>query len=218
MRQYQPPQPPPPQQQAPPQPVAPQQPFPGAPQQGAGPYSQPPNPQGAPPPSGTAFEQGAQYEREPVAERTARYEREPESYDFEPEPYDPPRSSRHSRREPEPPPYEPEPSRRGHSERSYEETRARREDRARMIATGVHLFTGLIATVFVLHIVFVIAGANQSSGIVSFVYSTAKIFVFGFGDVFTPGDATIGLVLNYGLAAIVYVILGRVIAGALRRR
>lgn len=168
-------------------------------------------------------------------QRTARYERPPEAYGppedpydrdphardrydydaYDAEPYDPPR--RPPRREPEPP-REPEPSRfGGRSERSYEEQRARREDRARTLATVIQLFTGLIATVFVLHIVFVLAGANQSSGIVSFVYSTAKIFVFGFGDVFTPGDATFGLVLNYGLAAIVYLVLGRVVAGALRR-
>ena len=72
--------------------------------------------------------------------------------------------------------------------------------------------------IFVLHIVFVLFGANQGSGFVSFVYSTAKVFVLGFGDVFTPGDATIGLVLNYGLAAAVYLVVGKLVAGALRGR
>lgn len=73
-------------------------------------------------------------------------------------------------------------------------------------------------TIFVLHIVFSVFGANQDSGIVTFVYEAAKVLVLGFGDVFTPGDATLGLVLNYGLAAVVYFVVGRLLAGALRRR
>lgn len=79
------------------------------------------------------------------------------------------------------------------------------------------MVAGLIATIFVLHIVFTLFGANESSGIVSFVYQVAKVLVLGFGDVFTPDDATLGLVLNYGLAAIVYLVIGRLIARALRR-
>jgi hypothetical protein len=38
-----------------------------------------------------------------------------------------------------------------------------------------------------------------------------------FGDVFTPDDAKIGLVLNYGLAAIIYLAIGQFIAKMLRR-
>jgi hypothetical protein len=43
------------------------------------------------------------------------------------------------------------------------------------------------------------------------------VFVLGFGDVFTPNDAKIGLVLNYGLAALMYLVIGKLIARALRR-
>ncbi|MBA8825015.1 hypothetical protein FHX42_002362 [Saccharopolyspora lacisalsi] len=85
------------------------------------------------------------------------------------------------------------------------------------IGRTIQVLSALIALAFVLHIVFVVAGANQSSGFVSFVYSVAKFFVFGLGDVFTPGDATIGVVLNYGLAAIVYLVVGRIIGRALKR-
>jgi len=41
--------------------------------------------------------------------------------------------------------------------------------------------------------------------------------VLGLGDVFTPEDATIGVVLNYGLAALIYLVAGRIIAKALKR-
>lgn len=80
----------------------------------------------------------------------------------------------------------------------------------------IQLFTGLIALVFVLHIIFVVTGANDANSFVPFVYSVARFFVFGLGDVFQPGDATIGVVLNYGLASIIYLALGRIVARALR--
>lgn len=79
------------------------------------------------------------------------------------------------------------------------------------------MLTALISLVFVLHIVFVVTGANQENDFVAFTYGTAKFFVFGLGDVFTPGDATIGVVLNYGLAALIYLFAGRIIARALKR-
>ncbi|TYC20826.1 hypothetical protein FXF52_29275 [Micromonospora sp. MP36] len=77
--------------------------------------------------------------------------------------------------------------------------------------------TSGVAFIFALHIFFSLAKANQSNGFVEFVYVLAKVFVLGFGDVFTPNDAKVGLVLNYGLAALVYLVVGRLIARALRQ-
>lgn len=85
------------------------------------------------------------------------------------------------------------------------------------IGRTIQICTALISLMFVLHVVFVVSGANQDNGFVSFAYSVAKFFVFGLGDVFTPGDATIGVVLNYGLAAIIYLVGGRIVARALTR-
>ncbi len=94
----------------------------------------------------------------------------------------------------------------------------RRGEGARNLANTIHVVTGVIAAIFVLHIVFTVFGANESSGIVGFVYGAAQVFVLGFGDIFTPGDATLGVVLNYGLAAIVYLAIGRLIVRTLRSR
>src|SRR5699024_173276 len=41
----------------------------------------------------------------------------------------------------------------------------------------IQLATGLIALAFVLHVIFVVAGADQANGFVSFTYSVAKTFV-----------------------------------------
>jgi hypothetical protein len=110
-------------------------------------------------------------------------------------------------------------------DRDYDEHRYADRDRgdrfrspsADAIGRTIQVLTALISLVFVLHVVFVIARANQSNGFVSFTYGTAKFFVLGLGDVFTPNDATIGVILNYGLAAVIYLVAGRIIARALKR-
>lgn len=94
----------------------------------------------------------------------------------------------------------------------------RRDDGARAVANVIHVVTGLVATVFVLHILFVVLGANHANGFVSFIRMLAKTLVLGLGDVFTPDDAVVGVVLNYGLATLIYLVVGQLIIRALRRR
>lgn len=111
-------------------------------------------------------------------------------------------------------PYPPQPA--GHY--PYGDDRGRRHDEgARTVANVIRVVTGVIVTIFVLHILFVVLHANQSNDFVSFVYMLAKTFVLGLGDVFTPHDAVLGVVLNYGLAALLYLVLGQLIIKALRR-
>lgn len=100
----------------------------------------------------------------------------------------------------------------------YPYRQRRREDRADTIAAIIRVVTGLIVTIFVLHVLFVVLHANRGNDFVSIVYTLAKTFVLGLGDVFTPRDAVLGVVLNYGLAALVYLVVGHLIVRALRRR
>lgn len=92
----------------------------------------------------------------------------------------------------------------------------RHDDGAETLAGVVRTITSVIAGLFVLHILFVVLDANQGNSFVSFVYSAAKVFVLGFGDVFTPKDADVGVVLNYGFAALVYIVVGQLIIKLLR--
>jgi hypothetical protein len=210
--------------QPPPNPGAYQQPpqglggYPSRPQ-GPGGYEQPPGlaEQPTTPVRQPSRQPTRYYEQPPPA--PAPYEQDPDLHQHEltPAQYQPPAA-----------PYEPARSSRDHPSQAYRQPeespleyqreRDRRADRVNIIANTIHVVTALIALVFLLHIVFTLFGANQKSGIVAFVYGAAKIFVFGFGDVFTPGDAKIGLVVNYGLAAIVYLVVGRLIYRTLRHR
>lgn len=163
---------------------------------------------------------------EPVVRPTRRYEQYEQPVAPPPAAYEPePAPDRYRLAEAYPLPDEP--SARDHRGRGhqlpeeslvdYQRERDRRHDRTNLVANTIYVVTALIAFDFVLHIVFTLFGANQNSGFVAFVYGVAKVFVLGFGDVFTPGSATIGLIVNYGLAAIVYLAVGRILYRTLRR-
>lgn len=93
----------------------------------------------------------------------------------------------------------------------------RRDDSAESIAHIVRIVVGVVIAIFTLHVLFVVFDANQGNGFVSFVYTMAQVFVLGLGDVFTPDDELLGVVLNYALAALVWAIGGKLIIKALRR-
>ncbi|MFI0470173.1 hypothetical protein ACH347_39415 [Saccharopolyspora sp. 5N102] len=95
--------------------------------------------------------------------------------------------------------------------------RGRRDDDASTVAHVIRVVTGIVVTIFALHVLFVVFDANQGNEFVWFVYMLAKTLVLGLGDVFTPDDALLGVVLNYSLAALVYVVVGQLIIKALRR-
>lgn len=85
------------------------------------------------------------------------------------------------------------------------------------IATGVVILSVVIAVFLALHIVFEVFEANEKNGIVEFVNGWATDLAYGFRDLFVPKDATIRVTVNYGLAAVVYLLAGRILAGIIRR-
>jgi hypothetical protein len=93
----------------------------------------------------------------------------------------------------------------------------RRDGGSGAVAGVIQVVTGIIVAIFLLHILFVVFEANQGNGFVNAVYNLAKALVLGLGDVFTPDDAKLGVVLNYGLAALLYLVVGQLIVRALNR-
>lgn len=93
-----------------------------------------------------------------------------------------------------------------------------REDGTNTVIAIIRAVTGLITAIFVLHILFVVFDANQGNEFVSLIYTLAKALVLSLGDVFTPDDAKIGVVLNYGFATILYLVVSQFIIKALRHR
>ncbi|WP_344126310.1 hypothetical protein [Saccharopolyspora halophila] len=93
----------------------------------------------------------------------------------------------------------------------------RRGDGRETAAKVVRMVVAVVVIIFALHVLFVVLDANQGNGFVSLIYTLAQTFVLGLGDVFTPDDALLGVILNYGLAALIWFIVGQFIIKLLRR-
>jgi hypothetical protein len=77
---------------------------------------------------------------------------------------------------------------------------------------------GLIFAAFlVLDVIFVIGQANGDNGIVTFVKGWADSFSLGFKDLFTPSDLKLRVLVNYGIAAIFWLVVSSVLAKLIRR-
>ncbi|MBO0889718.1 MAG: hypothetical protein J2P14_02310 [Acidothermales bacterium] len=106
-----------------------------------------------------------------------------------------------------------------------EQRRAEERERARRFrATVVHwtvtvvnVLAAVFAVVLALHIVFVIFTANPHNPLVTFVSHWADGLVVFFRDLFTPADKRVAVLVDYGLAAIFWLIVGRIVAGLVRR-
>ena len=75
----------------------------------------------------------------------------------------------------------------------------------------------IICVLLALHIAFVVFSANGDNAIVSAVNRWADWFAWRFHDIFVPKDERVGVLVNYGIAAVVYLIAGRVASGLIRR-
>ena len=80
------------------------------------------------------------------------------------------------------------------------------------LATAITLVTGLIALLIVIGIAFVVLKANRDNSIVSWVHDAAKFFVGPFDGMFKPKSHRAEVAINWGIAAVVYVFVGRLIA------
>ncbi|WP_024875479.1 hypothetical protein [Saccharomonospora piscinae] len=86
------------------------------------------------------------------------------------------------------------------------------------VLSGIVRWAGLAcASVLVLHVLFVVGEGNPDNGIVEFVGGTAEAVSLGFEDLFLPDDPKLAVLVNYGLAALFWLVVTSVGANALRR-
>ncbi|MQA87557.1 MAG: hypothetical protein GEV03_23770 [Streptosporangiales bacterium] len=88
---------------------------------------------------------------------------------------------------------------------------------AGVVASLITFLATLVAIIFAMHIVFVVFGANPDNAVVVFVRDLAERLAFVFRDLFLPQDERVRVLVNYGLAAVVYLVVGRFVAGLVRR-
>jgi hypothetical protein len=97
------------------------------------------------------------------------------------------------------------------------DSRASRTRTIRMITSAVTFITGLFAVVLVAQIILVLAEANPANGFASFVDGFAGGVSLGFDGLFTPDSAKLATFLDYGLAAVVWLLIGAAINFLIRR-
>lgn len=85
------------------------------------------------------------------------------------------------------------------------------------LARLIRTLAGLIALVIVAAIVLFILGANPSNGIVSAIHDAGAWLAGPFKNLFNIHNAKVAMAVNWGLAALVYLIVGHLIASLFAR-
>ncbi len=67
------------------------------------------------------------------------------------------------------------------------------------------------------HIALTLGEANPANGITRFVAYWADRLLLGFQNLFTPADARVRVLVNYGLAALFWLVVTFVVARLVRR-
>jgi hypothetical protein len=86
------------------------------------------------------------------------------------------------------------------------------------LARFVILATGVIASVLILGIVLTVLEANRSNDIVQVVRDAAGFLAGPFDDLFKLDSNKAEVAVNWGVAAVVWLVLGRLVASLLLRR
>jgi hypothetical protein len=97
-----------------------------------------------------------------------------------------------------------------------------------MLARSVHSGRGsaaaiinavgtILALVLALHVVFALAGTNQTNPVVGFIAQWANAFALWFRDLFATGNSTVDMIINYGIAAVFWLFVTGLLARLIRR-
>jgi hypothetical protein len=92
-------------------------------------------------------------------------------------------------------------------------TRTRYRSPASVI-TGI---AAVIAGIIVVGIILVLVNANQNNDIVDLVLDIGRFFARPFEDLFPQDDPKDNILINWGIAAVAYLIIGAIIARIVRR-
>lgn len=81
----------------------------------------------------------------------------------------------------------------------------------------VRLAVTVVVAIIVAAIILRVLGANPSNAIVSHIHDAAKWLVGPFDNVFSISKPKLSIAVNWGLAAVVYLIVGGLIARLIAR-
>jgi hypothetical protein len=85
------------------------------------------------------------------------------------------------------------------------------------IARAIAVVAAVVALLIVVGIALVVLKANPANSLVSWFHDTAHFLAGPFNGAFKPKDPKVATAVNWGIAALVYLVVGRLIARLLRR-
>jgi hypothetical protein len=86
-----------------------------------------------------------------------------------------------------------------------------------ILAAVIRIVGWFFVLILVAYIALTLGNANQANGITKFVAYWADRLELGFHDLFTPADARARVLINYGLAALFWLVVSSVLARLVRR-
>jgi hypothetical protein len=87
----------------------------------------------------------------------------------------------------------------------------------RTVCGVIDVICWIFAIVLAVHIFLVVAGANMANGFAQFITGFAGGVNLGFNDLFTPSSEKVAVLLNEGLAAILWLAIAAVLTSLITR-
>lgn len=86
------------------------------------------------------------------------------------------------------------------------------------VARAVRLITAFIVGVVVLGILLVLLEANRTNGLVDLILDVGEFFVEPFDNIFKLDSRKENVFVNWGIAALIYALIGALVVRLLARR
>jgi hypothetical protein len=86
-----------------------------------------------------------------------------------------------------------------------------------VVATVVRWIGLVFALVLVVHVLLTVGRANPDNGITQFFATTADPLALAFKSLFTPENAQLRVLVNYGLAAVFWLVVSGILSRLIRR-
>lgn len=85
------------------------------------------------------------------------------------------------------------------------------------VATVLRVIGLVIVAILVIHILLTLFGANPANSFATFIRDGARMFSLGLTDLFNFPDPKLSTAVNFGIAAVIWLVITSIVVGLVRR-
>jgi hypothetical protein len=85
------------------------------------------------------------------------------------------------------------------------------------VATVLRVIGLVIVAILVIHILLTLFGANPANSFATFIRDGARMFSLGLTDLFNFPDPKLSAAVNFGIAAVIWLVITSIVVGLVRR-